>query len=200
MGAYSYVVAGIYDPFLKGLERKLGPMRKEMLAQTHGTVLEVGSGTGVNFSYYPENTRVIAIEPNKAMYKKSLSKNPPSNIQVIHAGLEDKEVLKHMPPGGYDFIVSMLVLCSVKEFPGAVRRYYDLLKPDGKLLVLEHIHSGDKLYGRFQKWINPVWKVFSEGCNLTRRQDEDLKRFFKPLEENYFTLGTDWYRAVMVKK
>ncbi len=200
MSWYSHIVASVYDPFLEGLEREIGPVRKQMLDQTSGTVLEVGSGTGVNFNYYPEDVKVIAIEPNKAMYKKSIKKNPPEHIKVINAGLESDEVIRYMPEEGYDFIVSMLVLCSVKDYPAAVERYHRLLKKDGRLLVLEHIHSSGSFYGKFQKWVNPVWKVLSEGCHLTRRQDLDLKKFFKPLEEEYFRLGTDWYRAVMVKK
>ena len=73
-----------------------------------------------------------------------------------------------------------------------------MLKKDGQLLVLEHIHATGRFYGKIQSLVNPVWRPFADGCNLTRRQDLILKEAgFKALYEDYFSLGTDWYEAVM---
>jgi hypothetical protein len=45
------------------------PLRKEVIGQAQGVVLEIGAGTGLNFAFYnPEQVeRVEAVEPDKAM-------------------------------------------------------------------------------------------------------------------------------------
>ena len=199
MGWYQHVMAAIYDPFMRSLEKDLFHYRKKLLSQARGRVLEVGAGTGVNFPFYPPDAQVTAIEPSYAMFRRAQKHLDRPNINLYHLRLEDKKVTGLRPPEGFDFIVSMLVLCSVKDYPAAIERYYRLLAGNGKLLVLEHIHSSGTTYGTFQKWINPVWRPLADGCNLTRRQDLDLKNFFRPIEEGYFRLGTDWYWAVMEK-
>jgi SAM-dependent methyltransferase len=193
-------MAAFYDPFMRSLEKVLIHHRRQLLQQTKGVVLEVGAGTGVNFPLYPKNVQVFAIEPSVPMYKRAVkvAKNYP-NIKVYNMGIE--EVLQHNElPSQFDYITSMLVLCTIPNPELAAGIYYKLLKDDGKLLVLEHIHSEGKIYGKLQKLVNPVWRPFADGCNLTRRQDFILKNSgFKALTESYFSLGTDWYEAVMIK-
>ncbi len=194
-------MTAFYDPFMASLEKVLIKHRQYLLSQTQGAVLEVGAGTGVNFGLYPDHVQVFAIEPSKPMYKKALkkaAKHP--NIKVFNIGLE--EVKNHPElPNTYNYIASMLVLCTITNPFKAAQIYADLLQDSGKLLVLEHIHSGDTLYGKLQKLVNPIWRPFADGCNLTRRQDQILKQQgFIPLEEKYFTLGTDWYQAIMKKQ
>ena len=192
-------MAWAYDPFMKSLEKVLIRYRTGLLQQTSGTVLEVGAGTGVNFDLYPKDVKVIAIEPSVPMYKRALqrAKSYP-NIHVYNLGIE--EVQNHPElPKSYDYIISMLVLCTVNNEEEVVKMYSKLLKDDGKLLVLEHIHSTGTSYGKLQSFINPIWKPFADGCNLTRRQDIVLKNKFVPSKEQYFHVGTDWYYAIMQK-
>ncbi len=201
MGWYQHVMAAFYDPFMRSLEGDLLEHRRYLLAQAEGDVLEVGAGTGVNFGLYPPDARVYAIEPSQPMFKRALKKIPPgASVRLLNAGIEDVENIPELP-ATFDTIVSMLVLCTVRDLERSIEIYKRLLKPGGKLLVLEHIHSGDTLYGKFQRWVNPVWRPFADGCNLTRRQDLALKAAgFVPGEELYFRLGTDWYRAVMGRR
>jgi len=197
--AYRYVLAEVYDPVLKSLEKTLSHHRKELLSRTYGDVLEVGAGTGMNFAFYPPDARVFAIEPSAAMLRKARKKIRP-NIRLFHMGIEDVPGHPDLPER-FDFIVSTLVMCSIKDAEKAAEIYYRMLKDNGRLLVLEHIHSDRPVYGTLQKWINPVWRPLADGCNLTRRQDKILKQAgFHPLEESYFRTGIDWYKAVMVKK
>ncbi len=198
---YRHILARIYDPFLAPLEKTLTEHRKELLSMTYGNVLEVGAGTGVNFDWYPDKARVYAIEPSVAMLKRALRKNRRDNIRLFNISVEEVPHQSALPER-FDFIVSMLVMCSVKDDKQTALLYKKLLKPGGKLLVLEHIHSGNHTaYGKFQSFINPVWRPLTDGCNLTRRQDIVLKETgFVPEKETYFKTGTDWYKAVMVIK
>jgi len=194
-------MAAFYDPFMRSLEKVLIHHRKELLEQTKGVVLEVGAGTGVNFPLYPKDVEVYAIEPSVPMYKRALKiAEQYPNIHLFNIGIE---AVKNnaLFPEKFDFITSMLVLCTIPDPQTASKIYYDLLKDDGQLLVLEHIHASGRLYGKIQNLVNPIWKPIADGCNLTRRQDLILKNTgFKPLSESFFSLGTDWYKAVMIKQ
>jgi len=197
---YQKLVAWYYDPFMKGLEKTLKKYRKELIKNAKGVVLEVGAGTGVNFDLYPSNVQVYAVEPSYPMYKRALKRaQKKSNIRVFNMGIEN--IYNHPAfPSQFDTITSMLVLCTVADEQKVAKIYYEKLKKDGNLLVLEHIHSTGKLYGKIQKIINPLWKPLADGCHLTRRQDIVLKEAgFQPIYESFFTLGTDWYQAIMKK-
>ncbi len=196
---YQKLVAAIYDPFMKSLEKVLTEHRRGLLQKTSGIVLEVGAGTGVNFPLYPKDVEVFAIEPSVPMYKRAVkaAENYP-NIRVFNIGIE---AVKNYPelPKTFDFVTSMLVLCTVPDPQQAAGVYRDVLKSNGQLLVLEHIHATGRFYGKIQNLVNPVWRPLTDGCNLNRRQDWILKKAgFNPLFEDYFSLGTDWYKAVMV--
>ena len=59
---YSNFVAKIYDPFMHNLEEKVfAHKRKTLLHDLQGKILDVGSGTGVNFQYFGEEAYVTAI-------------------------------------------------------------------------------------------------------------------------------------------
>lgn len=191
-------MAFFYDPFMKSLEKSLIKSRREMLQNIQGDVLEVGAGTGVNFDFYSERAKVYAIEPSVPMYQRAL-KRAKKNIKVYNTGIESVENIAEMPEK-FDYVISMLVLCTVDDAQEAAKIYHKLLKDDGRLLVLEHIHSSGTAYGKLQKLVNPIWKPIADGCNLTRRQDHILKKNgFFAMEEKYFRLGTDWYQAIMKK-
>jgi len=199
---YQKLMTIFYDPFMKSTEKILIKHRSELLQQVSGNILEVGSGTGINFDLYPkQNAHIYGIEPSLPMFKKAKKRlTNESNISLFNIGIEDV-LPQNKLPNQYDYIVSMLVLCTVKNAEKTAQLYHKLLKDNAKLLVLEHIHSTGKFYGKIQKLVNPIWKPFADGCNLTRRQDVILKNNgFEAIEEKYFNHGTDWYKAVMIKK
>ena len=62
-----------YDMMMAPLERGgFQDIRKSLLRQARGTVLEIGAGTGVNFPYYTEAAHVIAVDPDPCMVARSV--------------------------------------------------------------------------------------------------------------------------------
>ena len=75
-----------------------------------------------------------------------------------------------MADASFDAIVSTLVLCSVPDLDGAIAEVRRLLRPGGKFLFLEHVAAEDRPDRlKWQRRVEPVWKLFSGGCHLTRR-------------------------------
>src|SRR5579885_2206994 len=123
----------------KSERRFFEPLRREVLAQAHGVVLEVGAGTGLNFALYePEKvTQVEAVEPDSAMLAYARNRLPLARVPltVTQATAEALPFADRM----FDCVVATLVFCSVGD---PVRGFVEIrrvLKPGGTLLLLEHV-------------------------------------------------------------
>lgn len=195
---YNKLFAKFYDKLMNGFERGLVKNRKQLVSGLTGKVLEVGSGTGVNFEFYNNDASVVAIEPSAPMIKVSKAKQCHcQSIDFINIGIADDNLFDHLKENSFDFIISTLVLCTVNDPVKAILNYKRLLKPNGKLVVLEHIHSATKKHKKLQNIANPFWKAFSEGCNLNRNTDQLLlEAGFKPQEHKYFVKTLKWVQGV----
>jgi SAM-dependent methyltransferase len=157
----------LYNFLTRSTERRIiGPLRRELLAQLHGEIAEVGAGTGANFPYYPNDTHVLALEPDSSMAKLARSRIPVSSAQ-IDLQLGNDLYLDALPQASLDAVVFTLVLCSVENPESTLHRARRVLKPDGMVILLEHVRS-DGGVGRFQDSIAPLWRLVSGGCHLNR--------------------------------
>ena len=200
---YARVFAWFYDRAVQTAEQKvLAERRRALISGLKGSILEVGAGTGANFPFYDMEANVLAIEPSPYMLRQAKEKKEDKkNIRLLQASVkacyEDKLIQKN----SLDAVVCTLVLCTIPDPKKALRFFYQWLKPDGKLIILEHIKSQDPWKGKVQDFINPAWKVIGEGCHLNRKTDQIVREErFQPLGEEYFTYKTLWYQGVFSKK
>ncbi|HFB99834.1 MAG TPA: class I SAM-dependent methyltransferase [Phaeodactylibacter sp.] len=195
---YKKIFAKIYDPIMFHVEGRIGPKRASLLGALQGKILDVGAGTGVNFQYFRSDAEVVAIEPSAPMMsyaKKKLEKY--QHIKMYNIGVNDPEMNEIVKENSLDYVISTLVLCTIPDPILAINNYKKWLKPSGKLIVLEHIKSEGKFYGGIQEVINPVWRVFADGCNLNRHTDQYiLDAGFQP--DDYFYMGEKlrWVQGV----
>ncbi len=198
---YQKVFAAVYDLIMDSTEQTLEVNRRQLLGHLKGKILEVGVGTGANFSYFNDEAQVLAIEPSAPMLKKAVRKIPDSkHIEVHNLGVNDQAVENMIPENSLDAVVCTLVLCTIPQPEIALEKFKRWLKPDGELVVLEHIRSKHHWHGRMQDWVNPIWKAVGEGCNLNRDTDQMIKAAgFVPVKEEYFKNSVTWYQGVFKK-
>lgn len=200
---YTQIFARVYDSFMQKMEQRvLSRHRKRLLEGLKGDVLEVGSGTGINFQFYPSKCRVIASEPSAQMLRfaqdRARSENVKADITLVQEGVGSPELEKMVPNGGLDAIVCTLVLCTIPDPIAAIRNFKDWLKPEGKLIVLEHVHAHKQPRRAIHELLNPAWKVLAEGCHLTRNTPDLLQQEgFLPIEKEEFTKVLPFYVAIM---
>ncbi len=177
-------------------EKVFATRRKSLLGSLHGKVLDVGSGTGANFPWFSADAEVIALEPNDKMLEIARKKIPEgANITLVHGGVGDGKTV--FPENSFDYIVTTLVLCTIPDQELAFKMFKKWLKPEGRLLLIEHIRALKKHIAVMQDVFNPAWKAVADGCNMNRSTDQAIKKAgFKPVNENYFKLGFDWYEGV----
>ena len=182
--------AAMYDRMVGGTERTLGPrVRPRLMGEAHGRVLEVGAGTGASFSYYPPDAQVTATEPDPHMLeraRKRLVALGRSDIELRQAPAEQLP----FDDASFDHVVTSLVLCTVRDQPGALREARRVLRPGGSLRFLEHVRNDEsRFWGAVQDAITPVWRWFGAGCHPNRRTRQAI-------ENAGFTI--DWLETVRV--
>jgi SAM-dependent methyltransferase len=152
-----------YAPFI-------GDWRTRLLRDVHGLVLEVGAGSGPNIDHYPRDARVIATEYNEESIALA---QPRSNH---HARLASADI-EHLafPDGTFDAVVATLVFCSVERPVVGFQEARRVLKPGGRLHLIEHVRSQHDWLGRLQDKLNPRWNVWAEGCNLNRDTETNVR-------------------------
>ncbi|RUS20218.1 S-adenosyl-L-methionine-dependent methyltransferase [Endogone sp. FLAS-F59071] len=171
----------------------LSAAKTNLLSQARGTILDVGAGHGHSFKYLPraQITRVISLEPNELMHPKIAAAAAsaglsPSQVEISNVPIE--QIFAHYSAGTIDIVYCNLVLCSVKDPKGAISNIYDLLKPGGKLMFLEHIRAEDAEGQEKQDWISQYWCWFFDGCRLNKPMDLWVREFkwteveIKPLD------------------
>ena len=157
-----------YDRFTKGTEEAgLRDKRRELLARANGRTLEIGAGTGANLELYPEAvTELVLTEPDEHMRVQlerkvtALGRRP----AVVGAGAERLP----FPDASFDTVVATLVLCTIPAPRQALEEIARVLKPDGRLLFIEHVRSEDAGTARWQDRLERPWGWFGRGCHPNR--------------------------------
>lgn len=163
-----------YDTLMSPLEKRgFQTIRKNLIAKAEGRVLEIGSGTGINFPFYEKADEVIAIEPQFLMQEQSLvrAKNSHVPINVISADAEELPFQEN----SFDTVVGTLVLCTIPDTLKALEEIRRVCKPEGKVLWFEHVRVNDPILGWLQDFLTPVWKRLCDGCHLNRNAIELMK-------------------------
>jgi ubiquinone/menaquinone biosynthesis C-methylase UbiE len=155
-----------YDTIFGLLERRwLGRVREELVAALSGQVLDAGAGTGANLVHYRRADRVVAAEPDPAMRERMRRRLGEARVPVEISPAR----LEALPFGDdtFDAVVVTLVLCTVEDLPAALAEVRRVLRPGGRLVVLEHVRDGG-VRGRVQDLLAPAWRRLAAGCHLNR--------------------------------
>lgn len=144
--------------------------REKVVPQARGKVLELGCGSGTNFSYYDRANvdRLYALEPAPGMVKRArktaVDLDMTDQIEFLEMGAENVP----LEDGSIDTAVITFVLCTIPDWQGALNEVRRLLKPGGQVLFSEHGLAPDEKVAKWQRRIEPVWKPLAGGCHLTR--------------------------------
>ena len=168
MSLWGRIFAAGYDRFLKSSEEAgLRERRRALLAGCQGRVLEIGAGTGLNVELYPPGLgELVLTEPEPPMADR-LERRLAASGRTATVVRAPSERLP-FPAGSFDVIVSTLVLCTVGDPAATLGELRRVLKPDGRLLFLEHVRAADPDVARWQDRLHPIWVRFGRGCHCNR--------------------------------
>jgi ubiquinone/menaquinone biosynthesis C-methylase UbiE len=176
-----------YDQQIAFWERRLfADGRQWVCAQATGEVLEVAIGTGRNLPYYPEGIRLTGIEFSPAMLELARRKADQLG-RTVDLRLGDAQALD-LPDASFDTVVCTLSLCAIPDERRAVAEMRRVLRPGGRLLLLDHV-AGASRWVRALQWLlelvtvplgeehlrrRPLLQVQAEGFQIQQRERSKL--------------------------
>ncbi len=159
-------VASRYDRMIGFSEKVLfGDGRRWVCSQAHGDVLEVAVGTGRNLPFYHPDVRLTGIELSLAMLAIARQR---AEALGRHMDLRtgDAQVLD-FPGASFDNVVCTLALCTIPDPGQAVAEAARVLRPGGRLVLLEHVRS-PVLPVRVVEWMLEPLSVRLQADHLLR--------------------------------
>ncbi len=147
-------------------ERWEGRYRSELCGGAEGLVLEIGAGTGMNFSHYSAVSGVVAIEPEPQMLAQAKRRANSDSAPVVLVRASGERL--PFKDGTFDTVVCSLVLCTIPDQRQGVSEIRRVLKSDGSLRFYEHIRAGRDRAARWQDRLERPWGFFGGGCHPIR--------------------------------
>ncbi|NXS62175.1 MET7A protein, partial [Brachypteracias leptosomus] len=207
---------GIWEPFCKKVffpfcldklsfihERKAKKHKQELFRNLPDftspsgelKLLEIGTGFGTNFQFYPSGCKVTCsdINPN---FQQGLVKNMNENQHIHYESflVAAGEDLHQVPSGSMDAVVSTLVLCSVHNMEGTIKEVLRVLRPGGAFFFLEHVADDPSSWRYFwQQVCYPTWKLVFCGCCLTREPWKNMEEAkFSEVKLKHVSIPLPW--------
>ena len=166
--------AALYNPVLwAGEKLGMARLRRGLLAEARGAVLEIGAGTGLNLRHYPAGLdELVLAEPGPRMGDHIDLGRAPAGVtaRLVQAPAE------YLPfeDASFDTVVSTLVLCTVGDPRRAVSEVARVLRPGGHLLFLEHVAADGGWRRALQRRSVRPWAAFADGCRCDRATVETI--------------------------
>jgi ubiquinone/menaquinone biosynthesis C-methylase UbiE len=140
-----------YDREMAFFERVLlEDGRQWVCSQVTGHVLEVAVGTGRNLPFFPPEVHLTGVEFSPAMLDLARQRAQTLGRQV-DLRLGDAQALD-LPDAAFDTVVCTLSLCGIPDERRAVAEMKRVLRPGGRLLLLDHI-AGSAAWVRAIQWL-----------------------------------------------
>ena len=139
----------IYDSFARYYDAAFRPLEKLLLADLRretlsllpvdADILEIGAGTGANFKYYPDFRHAVAGELSIEMLLFARTKT--ETIRLVQA---DAQFLP-FDTDRFDAAFATLVFCSIPDPALAFAELIRVVRPGGRVIVLEHVRPSGLL-------------------------------------------------------
>lgn len=183
-----------YDRMSEPMEHMLGfaQARARLFEGLGGTILELGIGTGRNLPYYPQDARMIALDLSRGMLERAVSKASKLSRHVAFL-IGDAEELP-FADASLDAVVGSGVFCCVPDAVRGFREVKRVLKPGGKIILLEHVRPHGVL-GLLFDLLDPLVSRFM-GSHINRRTLESMRAAGLVIEHEE-SVHSDWVKLVV---
>ncbi|MFW6033130.1 MAG: class I SAM-dependent methyltransferase [Phycisphaeraceae bacterium] len=128
---------------------------EELRPQPGDRILDLGVGTGMTLPHYPDNVTIVGMDLSAGMLKKAADKIEEEGLD--HCRLIQGDAM--FPPfaeQSFDQIMITHVISVVSDPQRLLRWARRLLKPGGRIVMLNHFQSTNPVFGFFEKIANPL--------------------------------------------
>jgi ubiquinone/menaquinone biosynthesis C-methylase UbiE len=144
-----------YDRQMGFLERVFfGGGREWACSQVQGEVLEIAIGTGRNLTYYPDNVRLTGVELSPEML--AIARQRAAQLgRDVDMRIGDAQQLE-FEDQSFDSLIITFALCTIPDDRVAASEAIRVLRPGGRLALLEHVRSPSTPVRAVQRMLDPL--------------------------------------------
>jgi len=152
----------MYDQ-LEASDRRRWTAKRRLFARARGRTLLVAAGTGIDFQHLPA-TRVTAVDLSAAMLNRARHRvdDGPARVRLLRTDA----LQLPFQAAAFDTVVTSCTMCSVPHPAVALQEISRVLRPDGRLLMFEHVRSRHVLLGLTLD-VMTLWTRFT-GTDMNR--------------------------------
>ncbi len=161
-----------FDIMTMGIERRYGGYKRELFSKCRGKAMLVAAGTGLDFQYFPEGMEITAIDFSPKMVEKAREKigGYDGKLDVVQTDVMNLE----FPDESFDTVITSCTFCSVPDPVKGLKEIRRVLKPDGKLLMFEHVRASAILLGGMMDILAPL--IYKFGSEINRQTGKNVKK------------------------
>ncbi|WP_182347773.1 class I SAM-dependent methyltransferase [Tomitella gaofuii] len=180
--------SGHYDESMQQMDRWVfGDSRQWACGQASGEVLEVAVGTGLNLPLYPEDAALTGIDLSEQMLAQARDRAASLGREVTL-----RQADAHALPfddGALDTAVCTFGLCAIPDIDRAVAEMHRVLRPGGRLILVDHVASTSRIARGVQRGLE-TFSIPLGGEHFRRRpHDNVLAAGFEVEKSDRFKLG-----------
>ncbi|QQE12648.1 methyltransferase domain-containing protein [Planctomycetota bacterium] len=119
-------------------------------------VLDIGVGTGMTLPHYPENCTVVGMDLSGGMLEKAADKIDEKSLD--HCNLVQGDAMfPPFAPQSFDHVIITHTISVVSEPAKLLKWAETLVKPTGRIVILNHFQSANKFIGWWEHVLNPFF-------------------------------------------
>jgi phosphatidylethanolamine/phosphatidyl-N-methylethanolamine N-methyltransferase len=174
----NHFVEGVYDKLAKVYDLIFGPTLhpgrlqaiERMNIQPGERVLEVGVGTGINLSLYPDDAAITGIDYTASMLEKARERAARKGMRNTRLLQMDAADLK-FADNSFDIVYAPYLISVVPDPVKVAQEMRRVCRPGGRIIFLNHFLSLNPILSRIERWISPFT------IHIGFKSDLDLQAF-----------------------
>ena len=166
-------IAKVFDFLRAGDMRRWNTHQKLLFENLSGNVLYVGTGTGLEIVNFPPDLNISAIDLSFQMLECSKNRIEKYSGKINRYQMDAETTA--FRENSFDTVVSVCVLCSVKDPVSCLKEIKRVLKPEGKLVMFEHVLSRNPFYALALKTMSNFTERL-EGTYLDRHTANNAEK------------------------
>jgi phosphatidylethanolamine/phosphatidyl-N-methylethanolamine N-methyltransferase len=159
-----------------------------------GRVLEIGVGTGISLSYYPQRTRIVGIDISPDMLRKAEERVARQELANVEAVLEMDACALEFPDNSFDAAMAMYVVTVVPDPVRMLAEARRVVRPGGRLIVVSHFAPTVGWRAKFGNAMGPVWRYL--GWNDGISMETIVREAGLPLVKSSSAAFNGYYRLL----
>lgn len=151
--------------------------RNAYVTELKGDVLEIGTAAGDTLMRMKQQPNLVTsftgIDVSAGMIEHA--RFAASSLDIpVDLRQASAESMPMFADNQFDTIGASLVFCTIPDVPAALAEIRRVLKPAGRLVLVEHVLAPNPIIARLQKMLAPV-QIRQMGCHLDRKTGEVLR-------------------------